>query len=500
MYQLTIGNKATFLATLGDVLVALNDRRYGDPVPALDTICVTREGKPLEVVFGEYETFGVRQTGSGREIFEAMVTEVEQNYLKPSGTVLMPYELTKGQWAAVMAVSDTATRDYPCFTAEQIAERSSIERNGKTVEVDLRGLANAVFMQRFGYGASGPAYNEAGHKDSRHEYHVGYALVAGKSVPEHVLADCAERLSTESSRGTGYGAWYAALLRFPELRGVMSMEKLRSFCSALERGKITLSNDNVDMLTDLVKGMPQIEPTAIQVEDHLYQAGIIKPREVGVPAPLVVEDAYSDLALRLVENVQAFREEQRRKYVDEERAQGRLSLRDYDFQIASVKAGDSAELLALQNETAKAVAEKDLPTLLDLLDRSDDQNPATKRTLAQHVGLKLKGLKAAERRLAIFEFCCCGPEQRAEWEASWKAEQAVYKIAESGEVISGKEYVDRAIREGKTKVTSYQKGRSKHYYLVNPANGRSTQLGVKDGTLAYAEFTVTNTLATAIAA
>lgn len=421
MYQLTIGNKATLLATLGDVLVALNDRRYGDPVPALDTITLTREEQPLEVV-ARSSKFGVQQQGTGQAIFEAMLNEVDQFYVRPDGKVRMPFQMTRSQWAAVQAVSSAAADHYPCFTPEQRLERNVVDRGGFPCEVDLYGLRNNLFTQRFGYGAKGPAYDEQGQTNEAHDIHVGYALAAGKPVPENVIEEYLERDKEPSKYTKRRSNWYP-LLRFPVLRGAILPGNLKHLCSILHEAKVELTDENIGQISDVMQRLPEGELTWSQLDDHLYQHGVVHLPEFIAPAAVGEAEAYSDLARHLSEAIRIYRQKNREKILKAERAKGMITQRQFESGMAQAGIGNEHGRMTLANDTAQAVAEKNLPYLLSKLDVPDEHSLATKRTLEIHLGLKLIRLKAAERRAAVFRFCGYGPEEQAEFENLLKAKK-----------------------------------------------------------------------------
>src|SRR5665811_390425 len=93
----------------------------------------------------------------------------------------------------------------------------------------------------------------------------------------------------------------------------------------------------------------------------------------------------------------------------------------------------------------------------------------TKKAIQEVSGLKVNGLKAADRRDAIFAFCGFDSERRAKYEkyvadkqsesqhareagcAKTKAENN--KVIFNGEIISAAEYVDRAIADGFTVIS-----------------------------------------------
>lgn len=511
MYQIKIGETSIKqVSTLGDVLAFLNHRDYDFHALPVEEVCVFRDNVPLKVVGNTVRKFGIEQEGSAQAIFEAMFKEIELFYVKPNDKVIPPYEMTRDQWNAVVAVRKAVAGDLPCFTAEQMREPCQYEGKEEAFFSDatVTYLCDYLFRTRFGWNHNGPSYNGKGDVSAAHDIHVAYALAAGKHVPEWVLGDY---------RGPGKGTlgctdkadWFTALIRVPHLRGAIPAEKLQTLVSILGWDKIEITNENVGDFIQAMKELPDDESRFIEVEDHLYAKGLIKPSTVLQISPPPQVEAISQLAVNLRE---VLAEEQRQtqiKHINARRERKEMSLRQYEREMASANMLGRYDLLSYANKLAEAVEVKNLPYLLQTLDGPDDSNTWTKRALQKHAGLKVLGLKSAARTTAIYEFCGYGQEARAEYErkalaAADKAradrhEKDVIKLVESawyelpaGGVLNGREFVDQAIREGFTEISTTRAGKSKSlkYWLTNPSTGRSYPILKKNGTVDYAEIAV----------
>lgn len=257
------------------------------------------------------------------------------------------------------------------------------------------------------------------------DVHVGYALAAGKFVSDQVIS---EYLDHEKSVLKG---WHSSgmylLLRFPALRGAVTFETANSLSEVLAQDSIELSDDTMGRISEVMKSLPRTDLTATQVDDHLYRNGLLRARQVLVRRPIDRRHAYSDLALKMSEEIRIFRQRLRVKDLSEKRGNGDISLREFENGLAHAVHGNELSRLTYANDIARAVAEKNLPLLLSFLDKPDDLNIPVKRTLTKELGFKLIGLTSQERRRAIFEFCDYSPQQQLEWEAAQKAERDFWR-------------------------------------------------------------------------
>lgn len=508
MYQIKIGethNKK--VSTLGDVLAFLNHR--GEDLKSLqvEDITVLRDDLPLNVV-RSYSNFGVVQEGSAQAIFEAMFKEIELFYVKPVDKVVLPYEMTRDQWNAVVAVRKAASGDYPCFSPEQYREPCQYDRgteNGQFWEATVSHLCDHLFLTRFGWKHNGPTYSEKSDVSNAHELHVAYALAAGKHVAEWVLADY--RGPGEGTLGcTGKPDWFTTLLRVPHLRGAIPAEKLKTLVTLLSWDNAEITSENAG---EFIQAMRELhdEPTCNEMDDFLFRRGYLKARELPKPAPQSEREIFSPLAdqLRLAMAEAQFVEQV--KLTNGRRDRNEISVRQYQYEIAMANRLGSSGFLEYGNRLAKAVADKDVVYLLHVLDGPDDSNTITKRAFKKYVGLKLLGLKAADRTTAIYEFCGYDRRAQSEFERNQQAaaekakadrrEKEVIKLVESiryaipaGGVVNGKEFIDQAIGNGFTEITTTKRGNSQQFWLTNPSTQRSYALLKKNGTVDYAEIAI----------
>lgn len=504
MYEITSSLGVKKVPTLGDVLVYMNRRDHNHERPHEAFHSVSRDGVKLEIAIRDnYGRYGVIQKGSAQAIVEAMVREVELFYVKPGDRVFKPHEMTKNQWEAVVAVGSAVYGVYPCLTKEQSSENCTYVKDGKETKVSPTGLLRSLFYERFGYLHNGPSYDGTGQDNGRHDVHVAYALAQGKVVPPYVLAEYAERTKWPSDL-----RWFGAVINVPKLRGAMPLEALTTLCSLLKNADFDITHDNVDGFIALMKTFPEAHVNFVNLDDFLYEKGILKMRALPEKRAVDIGLPLNRLAEDLRNAVIELRRNKRLKHLKAERAEGRMTMREYDFQLQLISWDDGT--YEYPNGIARAVQERDLAFLLRLLDTPDDQNTATKAVLQKSGILKVKGLRAEARNKAIFAFCGYDEEardqyllkikereakkqaERAEQEAIERAEQVRYKVSpeEFGEVasdgtVSGREYVDRAIANGYDKLVKHRSGNTQ-YWLSNARTGRVYPLKAKVGTYDYA--------------
>lgn len=502
MYQVSYDTTTHSFNTMGDVLVFMHREKDQDGSPAFrpaGNVTVEKNGHPLVFVRNGYGKYGIQQEGSAFELLLGMMDEVEQLYVKKGAEVLQPYQMKRAEWEAVVAIGSATYNVYPCFTMDQLQERRKIEGdNGLFDTVALSRFCEAMFLERFGYGHNGPRYDRHGQTNSRHEVHVAYALAAGKEVPEEVLDEYRARI-----RGTiDIGKWFKALIDVPQLRGKIPAEKLAVLCNILSHNGIQLTAENAPSFIKLMWEVPS-EPTYIEMDDFLYGKGILPARKQENMPDADLSTAFSPLALRIRQLIGELRVKNETKRLEEDRMQGRMALREYEVEKARISQIMQAEPLEWANKMARAVEELNLELLLHVLDTPDDSNTASKKAIHEHRGLKLLGIKAKDRRDAIFAFCGYDSEKRRQYEqdildrqatktaqraskaADERAVQAQWRMTD-GSIVNGKEYVDRAVSEGYTVIVSTRKGRALQYWLKNTAKGHYVNILAKDGTLDYA--------------
>lgn len=513
MYQISYDGITRAFITMGDLLVFMNEEKDADGAKAFrparelrpaGDIVVTINDKPVLCVRNAYGSYGIQQEGSAFDLLLRMLDEVELYYVKQNYAICGPHEMLRSRWAAVVAIGKAAYNVYPCFSAEQQHETREIEsRNGDSYNAGLSSFCEHMFFKRFGYGHNGPAYDHSGQTNSRHEVHVAYALAAGKFVPEEVLE---EYLANEDAQGKyDVKKWFKVLLEFPQLRGRMPPEKLDVLSNILAHENIQFTVENVSEYVRLMAEIPD-DPTHVQVDDLLYSKGILPARSVDKP-PVIVDlsTAFSPLALHIRQLIGEWRQKAETQRIDEERSRGNISLRVVETAKIQIARIVDEEPLEWANKMARAVEELNIDLLLHVLDTPDDSNTMSKKAIKEQCGLKLLGLKAKDRRDAIFAFCGYDSEKRRQYEkaildqankdselraskeAENRASQSKWRV-DGGKVVSGKEYVDAAVAEGYTVIATSRKGRALQYWLKNPAKGASRNILAKDGTLDYARL------------
>lgn len=505
MYQLKFGAYHGRLNTLGDVLAKMNHfYNNSDVVPRAEEITLTKNGSALQVSWNSYGRYGVIQAGSGAAICEAMLDEVDRFYLRPHGKVLQPWQMLREQWAAANAIGSAAYDAYPCFTPAQRGERCSYtDREGQCRETNLSQYCEQLFFHRFGYFHNGPLYGSKRSSNSRHEVHVAYALAEGKPVPEAVIQQYREDGARKGK--VDIEKWFQALLDVPALRGNIAPEKLATLVVVLAGDKMVLTIDNASFFIELMRQMPLEDPHYGQMDDYLYQNGVIKAKPVPLLTVVDLGQAFSPLALDLRISLGESRKTKTLKRLSTDHAAGRVTKRQFEVDSAAALQIPASESFAWANKIAQAVEERNLDALLDIFDTAADCNIVSKKVVCKAVGLKTLGVTAAQRRAAIFRFCGCDATQQAQYdqdlaakldaaqaerlrrEATKRVEGSNYRI-DGKELISAKEYVDRAVADGYSTIAVRMKGRVKQYWLFNPASNTGKGILAKNGTLAYARL------------
>lgn len=507
MYQVTYDGISHSFNSMGDLLVFMNNAKELDGrviFRHVSNVAVEKNGHPIVFVRNSYGGCGVQQEGSAFDLFLGMLDEVENLYVKKDGEVLQPYQMRRSEWNAVVAIGSATYNVYPCFTGEQLQEHRNIEgRDESFYSASLSSFCEAMFFERFGYGHNGPVYDREGQTNRRHEVHVAYALAAGKEVPEEVLD---EYRANSRIRGTyDIGKWFKVLIEIPQLRGKISQEKLSVLCSTLSHDHIDLTVENAP---EFIRHMSEVpgNPTHVEMDDFLYSKGVLHAKLLSNPPEVVdLSGAISPLALRIRQLIGDNRVKNETQRIEEQRASGRMSLRELEISKDRVGRLLQEEPLGWANKMARAVEARNIEVLLDVLDGPDDSNTMSKKAIHEYFGVKLLGIKAKDRRNAIFLFCGYDSEkrtqyeqgvlarkaaeagQRASKEAENRAVQAKWRMTD-GSLVTGKEYVDTAVAEGHTVIYSTRKGRALQYWLKNPAKGYLRNILAKDGTLDYARL------------
>jgi hypothetical protein len=495
MYQIKI-NTLPFcnLYTLADVLATLKQE---NPL----NVEVFKNGEAMQVVRNSYGRYGIQQLGDITELMTAMLTEVDINHIRPFGVVRQPYEMLPESWHAFIAIGSAAYNVSPCFTEEQRRQKCEyLDYQGHTTTGSIEYFMNSLMVAKFDYGHNGPAYDRDGQTNGRHEVHVAYALAYGKNVPLEVI----EWYKANPEEVKSIGSWFALLLERPEYRGTMSPHKLKNLVNLCSGDNIELTNENAPYFIGLMAELPD-SITCSQIDDFLYAKGILKLRRSTLQlVPCDLSLAYSPFALTLRAMLGEKRKTNAIEHANEQRSKYHHSLRQLHESIAEANQLPGRETLCYSNQLAEAIDTKNVGVMLTYLDTSYEHNQTTKKAVYETFGLKVNGLKAAERRDVIFAFCGYDSEMRAKYEKEVDDKQAksnyereaksARSTAEScktrfnGEIMTVAEYVDRAVAEGFTVISTTKKGAATQYWLSNVDKGHSRSIHKKNGSLDYAKL------------
>ena len=434
--------------------------------------------------------------------FLSMLDEVDHLYLRPDGVVLQPWQVLPEHWEAFCAIGSAVYNVFPCFTTEQRNARLDfLDRDGVSVSNTLCYLMSAEMHRRFAYGHNGPLYGPDRQSNSRHEVHVACALAEGKPVPEAVIEW--HKAHPEPGR-YDIERWFWVLLNEPAYRGRISAEKLARLVSVLsgEKPPIKLTAENADFFIKLVE--PLAEGISYEgMDDFLFQNGVVKSLDAGPePSPVDLTQAFSPFAVMLREQIAAEQMRLHTKAAHENREKYGHSLRLTERELVLAKRVPSSMPLGWANRMAEAIEQRNIDYMLETLDTPDDWNRITKKLFCQVFDVKLLGVKAEERRAAIFKWCGLNDIERHLYEKTQETQHAAKKQAEAvesaknrakeakwrmanGEVVSGTEYVDRSVGEGYTELIVRMRGRVPQYWLSNPQTRCIRNILAKDGTLDY---------------
>jgi hypothetical protein len=498
MYRLSF---AGFSQSFRTMLEVLSFFRGNDLTASLDAADITLAffDNPVSVTrFNGKLT--VRRPGTALSIFLSLIDEIDGAYFRPSFAALQPWQIRRDHWQLLYLAFDLAREPLYLFSCDQVAQA-----NGEGSRLGGRGLDLFELLQqeterRFGFRYAGPVVEGGGgQRNGRHEVHVAYGLAGGKPVPQSVIDDY-----TSLSKFDTDLRWAKPLLYVPELRGALPLSKLASLVRVMGHSKLAITSQNAALLI-MVMGLARNEPSTVEVDDLLYAKGVLdpyslpdaylKPVDVGQPSC-----KFADVLRRTLPD-QA--REKRLSELDKARADGSISLRDYELgkQLAVLDHGRATHTYG--NDLAKAVEEADMSYLLSVLDRPDDANRGTKMAVREVFGIKVIGVRAAARRRAIFELAGMDEAQQAEWErlsvSQHEARRVAREIArareialmsrvrtDDGAVLTGADWVDRTIADGFSELVSVRQGASVRYALADPVRHLQVSLRANDGTLAYA--------------
>ncbi|MDO8279344.1 MAG: hypothetical protein Q7T63_14600 [Burkholderiaceae bacterium] len=499
------------LNTMGEVLWELNGNgRYGHSPYKGDALHQVEVWKTDGNCFAlrantNHVGIAVDPAEDAAALLVTWVHELRPYATRADGTVKPPHEMRRAHWGALNMIGKTCYNVLPCFSGDQL--RGPYMASGKSV--DLVGLMSNLFQSTFGYSHNGPAYDAAGQQNSRHEVHVAAALARGAYVPQEVIQ---EYLELDASFASDLQA-LKPLLNKPYLRGKFRSMSLLQIVLSVLRDTVALDEAMADRLAVLLKGFHD-GASYVAVDDTLYDAGIIGQRPaLALPSPESLGTPLNAFAVKLRDHLVAWK--RRKELADLEMNCKRMALtkRETDWQRARIAQLDKTEGYAWANRVAQALLDKNLPFLLDVLDGT--MNEASQRAVEAEFGVKLRNVKSAERRRAVFSLVGLVTDQEVE-KAEQELEDARVKRMDArearreqerkatrveatraraanvsysleGKIITGAEFVDILFARGYTEIRTSKRGAAPAYYLQNPTTGSGFKMKRGDGTLNYAQ-------------
>lgn len=501
MFQIRSGNSCVEVTYLAEAVAVLREfTNYG---LKRDRIEVLHNGQPLPLV-GEYKyTLPAIElpTGPADQVLITMLDEIE-HFARRDGHVLKPWQMTRLRWHALTtigALAHGAVRGLP--PPSTYARYEYVDADGKPTAGSLAQLIEAEFHRRFGYGLNGPPY-VPGERDtnSRHELHVGYALAQGLPVDPAIVEETL-RCTPEYERG-----WITALLERPFLRGRMPPLRFPVLWNLVERQsglRLTEENAQAFFAAAALARQPFSYST---LDDALFEAGLLSVNELP-PQPQPDEEPGCELTKELAERLAAFMLEKSLTDLDRRRAEGELSKRQHLFQVAlHRRQATPRSCLRWAASVVSALRSRDLRQLLETFDTPDTENVVSKRFAEERFGLKVRRLRAAERRAAVFAYCGLDASGQAAWEAAERdredvmasarqeadAERRTVELASrtsvryEGRVVTWKQLIDEKIAAGYDRITTRMRGAVPTYWLST--GDRMLRLPKVDGALGYARL------------
>jgi hypothetical protein len=266
MFHLSTTKFSRSVATLLEVLQLFHSDSRFRGIEAAD-VSLSHAGHPMCVSKFDGK-LTVRMAGSMPDLFLAMLDEIDGAYFRPNGKRLEPWQIRRSHWQLLFFAFELSTRPLYLFTWEQVIAFANIG------SASLFQLCEAEARARFGFGPGGPAISlGSGQINGRHEVHLAYALAAGVTVPEAVLADYA---ALAEPFGNDL-RWARTLLTVPELRGVMPVSKLRVLISMMTHSRQSISSANAAVSAMVARLLPN-EPTHAEVDDLLCRHGLLDAR------------------------------------------------------------------------------------------------------------------------------------------------------------------------------------------------------------------------------
>ncbi|MBN3785661.1 hypothetical protein G3N94_01950 [Burkholderia sp. Ac-20353] len=440
----------------------------------------------------------VRQQGSAESIFTSMFEEIRDRWFSDGGGQRHVWQIPRKQWEIFHFVFNLGIKPAWLLSGEQLeaeVEAARVAGGRFSLSEVCRRASDAVF----GFGSEGPR-SLSGTVNGRHEVHVVQALLLDKPIPDAVL----ETYRADPKRLGFDLEWAAVVLDAPVLRNALPYDVLRAAVRIMRDEKRVI---DAEIGADLVAALRELPATAtaVQVDDRLYEAGIVgrlvlpetyqQPVNLGTPVSPLAERYRTILAQKTLER--------ELNTIEADFRDGRLSKRKRALQVEIAQLGPGRYTFQWPNEFAKDVETHEMARLLQVLDHPDGQNEATKQVIREQFGVSLRGLNSKGRRRAIFALCGYDEAAQAEWEAQRAVARARAKAADAANdakeralraqyqcpdrsIITGVQHVDRAVADGFSEIRSYRHGASTRYAIVNPTSREARNLRANDGTLQYA--------------
>lgn len=497
MYALSIPNAVLTTPSLVGMFTLFLDER----VRAADTSQIVLTGAPAGISVTRYNgVLALRQPGNANDILCTMLDEHRRAaFLEPCGTQRQSWQVERAAWDGLFEFVDVCRMPQRLLSSNQIEAETQAARERGT-RFFFSDLASEAVASTFGFPVCGPAIPGTRDTNSRHEVQVAYALALDLPVPDRVLA--AYREDADLFR---YGLeWANTLVRLPELRGAIPVEKLKPILGIMRSEGKPVDSSNADILALLARLLPD-SPSYPEVDNLLHAHGLIDdmPLPESFNTPVDVGRPVTPLAARVRDRVADSIRAREIEHADGELNAGRISRRAHRHRCDVARLSHGRHTFEYGNLLSRALAARDVGTLLEVLDRADGHNRASRQAFRDVYGVKLIGVSAAQRRRAVFLLCGFTDEAQAQWEreavgrraecdaasdlkdAREIADRARYVGATCGE-ISGAEHVDRAISEGYVTIRSFPRGAAQVYALARGEENAMRRLSAKDGTLAYA--------------
>ncbi|MDP2449101.1 MAG: hypothetical protein Q8Q74_22185 [Polaromonas sp.] len=515
-YTLRLASGATeAYPTLGDMMVGLNRTRRDPEARILgltgSTKATLKTGECCEIVQA-HNHLGIRlpsEDGNCQALIDAYLDEVEPYGKDTNGRVKHPWEMTQGEWGALTSFGSVLYGVIPWLSPTQRAQTCVTAGAERCGPLDY-GLD--LFRRRMGFGHNGPTY-DGENTNSRHEVHVGYALAAGKPVPQAVIDEYLDQGEEVQYRDP----WFEALLAKPFLRGRVSRDRLAQLVTLLDWRGDGLANLTEEVASHAIEQIARLPASAgpIEVDNELYLAGILKVRtlndslsasDIGTP--------HNEFAATVRDLLVAEHRIAGHLRVQKALDDGNMTFREAAFARLLADSTERTATYCHANRLAKAIEAGDIGFLLDTLDGTG--NDISKKAIESFFQTKLRNVKAAERRKAIFALAGHVTEQQmaaaeaelkvrreashaareviaeakrkknADDHAKWKASSTKYKF--EGKIMTGAEFVELIVSRGFLQLRTRKVGAVTHHYLGNTATSESYRLRVNDGTLDYAKL------------